>query len=190
MSRFDEQFPEDLRDIAARLSAARAEPSPLELDGLRQQIQGRVARAQRAPKRSGLGRLRRNVLAVFLTSGTLLTSGVGVVLACTVLGGGGPSNPTWPISLPHADWCQYHGPWTGEWTWKGDTGDVYVTVSWDCKHLTGTITCHGKPIKWQWQGGPNNDVDTDSVTSTGPVGATWLHIGADGTAGTANIGYS
>jgi hypothetical protein len=190
MSQFDEQFPEDLRDIAARLSQARTTPSSLELDGLRQQIHGRVARAQRAPKRSGFARLRMNVLAVFLTAGLVLTSGTGIVLACTVLGGGGTSNPTWPITLPHADWCEYHGPWTGEWSWKGKTGTVYVSVTWDCKHLWGTISCNGKPITWQWDGGPNNDANVVSVTTSGPNGAKWLHVGADGTTGTANIGYS
>jgi hypothetical protein len=179
MSQFDQHLPQDLHDIAARLSAA-----------LREHIHGRVLRAQRAPKRRGFARLRMNLVAGFLTSGLLLSSGAGVVLACTELGGGGPSNPTWPITLPSASWCQYHGPWTGAWQWHGDHGWVYVYVTWNCKQLTGTITCDGKPIRWQWDGGPNNQVDADSVSSNGPIGAKWLHIGADGTAGTANIGYS
>ncbi len=191
MSNFDDQLPEDVRDIAERLLAVRATPSPLELDDLRRRVHGRLARPGRSPRRGGFARaLRMNVIAAFLTLGLVLTSGVGVVLACTSLGGSGPSNPTWPITVPSASWCQYHGPWTGSWSWKGDKGTVEVDITWDCKHLTGTIKCDGKPIKWQWQGGPNNDVDSTSVTSVGPSGSTWLHVGADGTAGTANIGYN
>ena len=154
MSQHDDHLPEDLRDIAARLSAARATPSELELDELRRRVHGRVGRAARSPQRRGFARvLRMNFVAAMLTMGLVLTSGAGVVLACTDLsGGGGGNNPSWPITLQNASWCQYHSPWTGSWSWKGKHSTVYVTVSWDCKHLTGHITCDGKPIQWQWQG--------------------------------------
>jgi hypothetical protein len=65
-----------------------------------------------------------------------------------------------------------------------------VTVDWDCKHLTGTITCGGKPISWQWGGGGSGSVDLDSVSTTGPSGSGWLKVTADGTTGTADFTYA
>src|ERR1035441_10315580 len=189
MSQFDD-LPEDLRDIAARLSAARVNPSPLELDELRRRVHGRAGRAARSPQRGGFARvLRMNVVAAMLTVGLVLSSGVGIVFACTALGGGGSSNPTWPITLENASWCQYHHSWEGQWSWKTKHSTVYVTVDWDCKHLTGTITCNGKPIQWQWAGQGTNDVDKTSVSTTGPSNSTWLKVTVDGTVGTANFSY-
>ena len=193
MSQHDDHLPEDIRDIAARLYAARVTPNPIELDELRQRIHGRAARAGRPSQRRGLARvLRMNFIAALLTSGLVLSSGVGVVLACTDLsnGGGGPSHPTWPITLQNASWCQYHGKWEGQWKWKSKNSWVYVTVDWDCKHLTGTITCGNRPISWQWGGGGSGNVDLDSVSTTGPSGSTWLKVTADGTTGTADFTYA
>jgi hypothetical protein len=190
MSQHDEHLPEDLRDIAARLSAARVTPTALELDELRRRVHGR---AQRAPQRRGLVRgFGRNVVAVALTSGLLLSSGVGVVLACTDLGrGDGPSSyPSWPIKLQNASWCEYNHKWEGHWSWNTRHGKVYVTVDWDCKHLTGTITCNSRPISWQWGGGGYGDVNLTSVSTNGPSGSTWLKVTADGTTGVANFTYS
>ena len=59
MSQYDDHLPEDLRDIAARLSAARVTPNPLELDELRQRVHGRAARAGRPTQRRGLARVVR-----------------------------------------------------------------------------------------------------------------------------------
>src|ERR1019366_4382815 len=110
MSQFDE-LPEDLRDIAARLLAARVNPSPLELDELRRRVHGRAGRAGRSPQRRGFARvLRTKFVAAMLTVGLVLSSGVGVVLACSTIatGGGGGSDWTWPVTLQNASYCQYH----------------------------------------------------------------------------------
>src|SRR5208283_5484895 len=86
MSQFDDQLPEDLRDIAARLSAARVTPTPLELDELRRRVHGRAARA---PRQRGLaGALRAKAVAGLLTVGLMLTAGAGVVLATGSFNGG------------------------------------------------------------------------------------------------------
>lgn len=134
MSQYDDRLPEDLRDIAARLSAARHTPSPLELDELRQRVHGRIARARRAPKRRGLASvLRMNFVAVLLTTGLVLTSGVGVVLACT---GGPPPPPPGGSSS-----CQYNKWWTksGSWT-PSKGGSLSVTETWQNSKLTVSIT--------------------------------------------------
>jgi hypothetical protein len=51
MSQYGDHLPEDLRDIAARLSAARVRPNPIELDELRQRVERRAARAAASPRR-------------------------------------------------------------------------------------------------------------------------------------------
>jgi uncharacterized repeat protein (TIGR02543 family) len=192
MSQFDE-LPEDIRDIAARLSAARANPTPLELDELRRRVHGRAARA---PQGRGLRQVLRNrFVAVMLTMGLVFSSGVGVVLACSSVSSGGGSDWTWPISLQNASWCQYHGSQTYTYSWHTKHTILTVDLFWDCKHLTVGIHC-GEPFNFQWGGGGWNDVDLDSYSSTAPNLSSPLTISTDGSTylissnGTAVVGGS
>ena len=184
MSQYDEQLPEDLRDVAARLSAARPTPTPLELDGLRQRIQARHARAARAGtahKPRGLARvLRMRAVAVMLTLGLTLSSGVGVVLACESLSPGGGGTWTWPSPPQNASWCQYHGKWSYTDSWKTKHSTLTVLWVWDCKHLTVTIWC-GEPFRFNWGSGSWTDGEPASYTATAPGETSGLVVSADGT---------
>ena len=181
MSQFDE-LPEDLRDIAARLLAARVNPSPLELDELRRRVHGRAGRAGRSPQRRGFARvLRTKFVAAMLTVGLVLSSGVGVVLACSTIatGGGGGSDWTWPVTLQNASYCQYHPSQTYSYSWHTKHSILTVVLVWDCKHLTVDIHC-GEPFGFKWGGGGWYDTDLTSYSSTAPDLTSPLSISADG----------
>ena len=143
MSQYDEQLPEDLRDIAERLSAARVTLSPLEL-------------------------------AVALTLGLVLTSGVGVVFACDSLGGQGPQQPygnVWQDTdfhhPPLAWYCQYVGKKTWTYSWHTPHGVVTVIFVWDCRFLYYHIYC-SQPFGFRWGNGPSDDAKLTSYTGVAP----------------------
>jgi len=180
MSRQEEHFPEDVRDIAARLSAARVEPDALELDELRRRVHGRAQRAARAPRRRGLAHvLRMNFVAVALTTGLVFSSGVGVVLACT---GGAPPPPPGSSSS-----CQYNQWWTKTGSWpSSDKGTLSVTETWSASKLVVTITyvppkgtAYG--FTYQFSGGSSVNVTSESVTVTAPKNTPSLTVTAGGT---------
>ena len=191
MSEHDEHLPEDLRDIAARLSAARVTPSPLEIDELRRR-HGRRGGARRSRQGRGFARvLRTNLVAASLTLGLVLTSGVGLVLASSEFSrGGGEKEFHWPIKLEDSSHCEYHSPWTHDWSWRTRHSFVFVIVTFDCRHVIVHIRCGDRPIEWQWGGGPMQDANLESITSTGPNGTPWLKVITDGTTETMSIGYS
>jgi hypothetical protein len=176
MSQHGDYLPEDLREIAARLSAARVTPNPLDLDELRQRVHGRARRVAAAPRRRRLASaLRMNFVASALTSTLVLTSGAGVVLACTG-GGSPPPPPGWSSS------CQYNRWWTKTGTWSPG---LTVTETWSNNKLKVTIT--NDPPKPQSKSftyafGPNGPSGsaTGSITVTAPAGTTTLHVTADG----------
>jgi uncharacterized repeat protein (TIGR02543 family) len=158
MSQFDEQLPEDLRDIAARLSAARVTPTALELDELRRRVH---ARGARPPRPRGLaGALRIKAVAGLLTAGLMLTTGAGVVLATGTFNGGSGGNGgvgnVWQTTSFHherdASWCQYDTPKT--YTYYVHAGHRIFTVllTWDCGHLRVHIEC-GQPFGFHWGDG-------------------------------------
>jgi hypothetical protein len=149
VSEHDGHLPEDLQDIANRLSAARATPSALELDELRRRVHGRAARRGSAPRRSLAAALRRNTLVAALTGALVLFSGVGVVIASESFGGhggdshsgdshGGDNNVFQTTSLHgdnNASFCQYHGPGEHRYRFRTRHGWVDVDVVWDCRHF-------------------------------------------------------
>jgi uncharacterized repeat protein (TIGR02543 family) len=186
MSQYDDQLPEDLRDIAARLSAARVTPTPLELDELRRRVHGRVGRAGRSPQRRGFaGALRTKLVAVCLTLGLTMTTGVGVVLACDSFGGGGQNqfgNVWQTTSFRHdhdASYCQYHGPETWSYSWRTRHSILTVFYVWDCKHLTVFFQC-GEPFGFRWDNGGWNDTDLTSYNSVAPNEDSALTVTVDG----------
>lgn len=112
MSHSDEHFPEDLRDIAQRLTEARPTLSAFELDDLRGRVHGRVTRPSAG--RRAVGRFRRSTLVAILASALMLTSGAGVVIAAGSFGGG-DRYVFQTTSVTHesdASFCQYQGPTT------------------------------------------------------------------------------
>jgi len=160
MSQFDEQLPEDLRDIAARLSAARVTPSALELDELRRRVHARSARAPRRERRGLAGALRVRAVAGLLTVGLMLTTGAGVVLATgSFNGGGGGGNNVgnvWQTTSFHhekgAGYCQYDNPKTYTYYVHAGHKVFLVLLTWECGHLRVHIEC-GQPFGFQWGNG-------------------------------------
>src|SRR5579872_1683399 len=105
MSQFDDQFPDDVREIAERLGDARATFSPLELDRLRERL---ARRAPRSP-RGFVSSLRMRSVAGLLALGLMLSSGAGVVIASSALGGGSHTFDSTRLRPAHdASECEYH----------------------------------------------------------------------------------
>jgi uncharacterized repeat protein (TIGR02543 family) len=174
MSLYDEHLPEDLRDIAERLSAARVTLSPLELDDLRRRVHGRAGRPRRAPRGSFARALRGHLVAVVLTLGLVLTSGVGVVLASDSFGGHGPQpyGNVWQDTNFHfpkfASFCQYIGKKTWTYSWHTPHGILTLILLWDCRFLTYHIYC-SQPFGFRWgDTGPWYDTKLTSYTGTAP----------------------
>ena len=187
MSQFDDQLPEDLRDIAARLSAARVTPTPLELDELRRRVHGRAARA---PRQRGLaGALRVKAVAGLLTVGLMLTAGVGVGLASGVTGGSITTSYNESASN-----CQYHKPWSksySEWPVKNNSKIVlYVNLVWNGTTLTGSISYNGTGgFSYQFAGSSLHTVTGGSASFTAPTGTPSLTVKAGGITYTFPIVY-
>jgi hypothetical protein len=192
MSRHEGELPEDLRDIAARLSAARVTPSRLELDDLCRRVYARVERAEGSPRRGRLvGRLRMNFAAVMLTLGLVLTSGAGVVLASGSLGGG-DSNTFHTLSFKGDDYStcyvEHEGSWSSTYSWKTKHSTLYMTVVWDCRNVTIHVTC-GDPTTYKWESGPSYDSKHTSYVTTAAGGTKTFSVTADGSTHTVPFSY-
>jgi hypothetical protein len=176
MSQDDGRLPEDLHDIAARLSAARVMPSALELDELRR----RARRAQVRPSiaRSGLtSALRSKFVAVALTLGLVGTSGVGVGLAFGDLGGGSNTFQTTSLHDKYVnDICVSK---SGTYSWKLKRGTLTVLWLWDCHHMTVHFACN-EPFRWKFGSGPWDEATLTSFSVTAPTGTPELTLSADG----------
>jgi len=174
MARFDDQLPDDVREIAKRLSASRATFTALELDELRQRVQ---RRAERAPRNRGwLARVHARWVAVLLATGLALSSGAGVVIACESVGGGGQTFDTTSFhDMRDASWCQYHGPYTQVLHINTRHGVITIVIVWDCRHLQVHFD-GGFPFDWRFDGGGwNHDSD-----ATAPDGTGGMTVSVDG----------
>jgi hypothetical protein len=183
MSEHDSQLPEDLRDIAERLSAARVTPSRFELDELYQRVYVRFERGGSPWRgRRFAGVLRMNLVAAVLTLGLVLTSGVGVVLASEWFGGG--SNTYQDVNFKGYDDAdckvENSGSWSSSYSWKTHDSTLYVNVVWNCKYLTIHVTC-GDPISYEWGGGSWTDTKSESYTTIGSSGIPDFSVTAGGT---------
>ena len=183
MSEHDSQLPEDLRDIAERLSAARVTPSRFELDELYQRVYVRFERGGSPWRgRRFAGVLRMNLVAAVLTVGLVLTSGVGVVLASEWFGGG--SNTYQDVNFKGYDDAdckvENSGSWSSSYSWKTHDSTLYVNVVWNCKYLTIHVTC-GDPISYQWGGGSWTDTKSESYTTIGSSGIPDFSVTSGGT---------
>lgn len=175
MDHREQQRPDDVREIAARLTAARETLSPHELDDLRRRVGRRVGRG---PRRGRLARWRTKWVAAVLATGLMLTTGAGVVIACSSIGGG--SNTYDPISFHNmrdASFCQYRGPFTRTYTIKTRHGILVVVIVWDCRHLTIHFV-YGDPFSWRWNGG---GPWSSSFDATAPNDVSGLTVSTDGT---------
>jgi len=183
MSEHDSQLPEDLRDIAERLSAARVTPSRFELDELYQRVYARFERGE-SPWRRGrfAAVLRMNLVASVLTLGLVLTSGVGVVLASEWFGGG--SNTYQDVNFKGYDDAdckvENSGSWSSSYSWKTNDSTLKAYVVWNCKYLTIHVTC-GDPITYKWGNGSWYDTKQESYTTIGSSGTSAFSVTAGGT---------
>ena len=183
MSEHESHLPEDLRDIAERLSAARATPSRFELDQLYQRVYARFERGERPWRQRRLaGALRMNLVAALLTLGLMATSGVGVVLASEWFGGG--SNTYQDVNFKGYDDAdckvEHSGSWSSSYSWKTHDSTLYVNVVWDCKDVTIHVTC-GDPITYKWGNGSWYDTKQESYTTIGYSGTPGFSVTAGGT---------
>lgn len=193
MSRFDEHLPEDLRDIAERLTQARPTLSPLELDELHGRVQ---RRAERASRGKFLGRVRKGSLAGVLAGTLMLTSGAGAVIAATSLGGGSHTYATTSLShSSNASFCQYHGPFTFTRVILTRSGLLIIRAVWDCQRLSVSITFFpfhpiirgqgGNVGGFTWaftgDGSPKiGSTDSPTVDTTAPTGTTGMTVNTNG----------
>ena len=177
MSQHDGQLPEDLRDIAERLSAARETPTPFELDELCRNVYWRVARGGNSERRGRfVPRMRTNLVAAALTVGLVLTSGVGVVLADEWFGGGGNTyESTGFYNDKDSSYCEYYGKHEHDYSWKNNGSTVDVDLVWDCKHLIVYIKC-GKGFGYGFGGGPTYDTKLTAYSTTAPYGSSGLNV--------------
>jgi uncharacterized repeat protein (TIGR02543 family) len=200
MSRFDESLPGDVRDIAERLTEARATLSPLELDELRGRVHRSVTR--RSPGRR-TGRMRRTSLAAILAAALMLTSGAGAVIAAGYFGGnsggnyfGGDSHVFEGTSFDHfrdSSFCQYHGPQTFHEVFPTIFGVFIITITTDCGRVIDVHISfipffpphHHFPFPggfgWFFGGhGPEQFTSGPDVSTTAPDGTTGMTIVVDG----------
>lgn len=182
MSEHDGHLPEDLRDIAERLSAARVTPSRFELDELYQRVYGRVEGGRTPWRRRRFATVvRMNLVAAALTMGLVLTSGVGVVLASEWFGGG--SNTYQDINFKGNNNADCHveqpGAWSSSYSWKTHDSTLKVSVVWDCSELTVHVTC-GDPISYKWGSGAWYDTKKESDTTIGSSGSSSFSVTAGG----------
>jgi hypothetical protein len=199
MSRFDENLPEDVRDIAQRLTEARATLSPLELDDLRGRVHRRVTRRS-AGRRTG--RMRRTSLAAILAAALMLTSGAGVVIAAGYFGGnsdgffGGDSHVFQTTNFRDdrdSSYCQYHGPVTVTREFPTTFGLFIITITTDCGRVID-VDIHfipffpfphghdqgnqgnGQGFGWRFGDGPQQETNGNSVSTTTPTGTTGMTV--------------
>jgi hypothetical protein len=203
MAHRDDELPRDLQDISARLIAARVTPTELELDDLR----GRAHRQARAAgvatsNRGFAGTLRSKLVAVGLTVGLLLTTGVGVGVAFQSFGGHDhntfQTTNFWPQTQTnkgnqdgeqgqqggdsfwhdrHADYCEYLEPHEHDYDFKTKYGFFHFFLVWDCEelsvHFFGGHQFTWEFNKWGWNNA-NSSVTTVAPTTASSV---TVHVG-------------
>lgn len=143
MARFDDAFPEDVRDIAERLSESRATFTALELDGLNGRLRRRFERTPR--RRSLVARMRAKWVASLLALGLLLTSGAGIVIASSAIGGGRDTFRT--IRFDDADdasGCQLDGSHEEFRSIRTGHRRLLVIITFDCHRIIIHIDFDGE----------------------------------------------
>jgi hypothetical protein len=207
MSRNEEHLPEDLRDIAERLTEARATFTPLELDDLHGRLRRRTERRRGTPGRRRFAtRFRMNSVAGLVAAGLMLTSGAGAVIAATSFGGDdhGRSGDNFGknfgdtyggTSFNHGrdgSFCQYHGPIVHHYFVHTRHGLVEVIVTVFCGHVHYHIEFipdrgfrsrgdRDGQFDYRFDGqGPTYWSQGSSCDGNAPDGTTEISVGVDG----------
>jgi hypothetical protein len=184
MDRHDDHLPEDLHEIADRLDAARTRPTAIELDEMRSRVQRRAQRSGSQRRGRFVMVLRMNFVAVLLTGGLVLTSGVGAVLASGAVGGNNQNTYSGTsFNKPkNSSGCQYRGPFTYTYTFRSNHGSTLtITVVWDCKKLTTHFGCNRGISRYQFNGLPAVAPRGTNINDTAPSGSTGVSVTFDGT---------
>jgi hypothetical protein len=191
MDRHDDQPPEDLHEIADRLEEARTRPTAIELDEMRARVQRRAQRAGSQRRGRLVTILRMNFVAVLLTGGLVLTSGVGAVLASGAVGGNHEDTykgTTFDKPKDSSE-CEYEGPSTETYEFESRRhSTLTVTLVRDCDELTTHFDCHEGISSYRFTGLPAVTVRGSQVYSKAPAGATGVSVTFDGT--TVNLPLS
>jgi hypothetical protein len=192
MDRHDDHLPEDLHEIAGRLEEARTRPTAIELDEMRSRVQRRAQRAGSQRRGRLVTVLRMNFVAVLLTGGLVLTSGVGAVLASGAVGGNHEDTykgTTFDKPKDSSE-CEYEGPSTEtvEFESSRHHSTLTVTTVRDCDEVTTHFECREGISEYRFTGLPVVKVRGSSITRTAPTGATGLSVTFDGT--TVNLPLS
>ena len=173
MAPFDDQLPEDLRDIAERLTEARATFSPLELDALNGRLRRRFERSPRS-RRFAAG-LRMKSVAGLGALGLMLTSGAGVVIASSEIGGGHDTfNGTRLHNTRDSSECEYKGRHEKDEEFTDQHGkEIDVRIVFDCREFKFHIEDSGH---FNWVENGKEHSSWNSTDGTAPTGTTGLTI--------------
>jgi hypothetical protein len=138
----------------------------------------RIGQASR--QRGPLGRLRVKSVAGLLTIGLMLTSGAGVVIASSALGGGRHTfdNTHFRGGDDDASHCQYHGRHEEYKILYLPHGKILVIITFDCRHHVIHIDFPGR-FRFGFDG-ETNDSGNRSWTGTAPSNASSLTVSAGG----------
>ncbi|HWI21241.1 MAG TPA: hypothetical protein VNT22_01360 [Baekduia sp.] len=176
MSKNDDRIPEDLADIAGRLSAGKATIEPSRRNELRERVRMAAIGSARSRRRLIAGPMNFAVAA--LAAGAILTSSAGVVMATSGLGGSSHNNSWWGWPWhghKDASSCQYKGPFTRTYTYRYKQLVITVTVTWNCKHLKYSFSSN-LPFSYQYGNGPTHGFKSGSHQSTAPSGTSGVTI--------------
>jgi hypothetical protein len=160
MGHNEEHLPEDVRDIAERLTESRASFTPIELDGLRERLKRRLGQGSPSHGRR-LSRLRMKSIAGVAAIGLMLTAGAGVVIAGTSISGGtnagGGNLSSFSQSFnntfrntslrhdPDASFCQYQTPVILVFRFVTPSGTLIIRIVITCNvvHISITFIANG-----------------------------------------------
>lgn len=181
MARRHRQLPEDLLDIAQRLSMARETLSAIESDELRQRVQRAVQLAPGSQRRS-VATVPMGLIAAPLTVSLVLASGVGVALA------GGSQNGGSQGGDGNAGNCQYNGSWTKSYSWwVTKKWELQESLTWNGKDLTAYISYTEPSWSYKWGSGSTYNIKGTSYTATAPYKTPSLTVNANGAPYTVSI---
>jgi RNA polymerase sigma factor (sigma-70 family) len=184
--RDEDHLPDDPRDIAQRIAAARATLTPLESE----ELHGRIRRRVRQGSHHGgvASRLRRSSIAGLAAAGLILASGAGAVIASTSLGGSRGAgdglsnelNKTFSETGFHnstaASDCAFTEPYSK--TYVVNHGTMDITFVQGCEELNVDVESDGG-FAWRFDNGPDHYAKR-SWTGIVPAGTSGMTVSTHG----------